>query len=415
MSKIKDIKAAEILDSRANPTLVCKVLLDDGSVGTARVPAGASRGKYEAHELRDKDAQRYGGMGALSAVSNVNGCIRNALIGEDVEDQEKIDLKMCNADGTQGKKNLGANAILSVSMAVCDAAAKAMCVPLYSHIASLLGEPLEKLSVPTPMLNVINGGAHAENNLEIQEFMLVPVGDGKFSEKLQRAVKVYKNIGRLLKESRIPFTLGDEGGFAPSLSSDEAALELLSEAIEEAGFRREDMSISLDAAAGEWYEGGRYLQRKRRQAKSTEKLIDYFSALSEKHGIFSIEDALAEDDYHGYERLSERLGKKVMLVGDDLFVTNAERLEYGAGRGICNAILIKPNQIGTVSEVLRVIRLAKSLGYTHIVSHRSGETEDSFIADLAVGTGAKFIKSGAPRGAERLAKYNRLLEIEAGL
>lgn len=415
MSKIKDIKAMEVLDSRANPTVRCFVFLDDGCIGTATVPSGASRGKYEAAELRDRDSERYGGNGVLTAIKNVSGCIRDSLIGSDASDQEQIDLKMCNLDGTSSKKELGANAILSVSMAVCAAAASSMRIPLYSHIQRLCGEQIDKIQMPTPMMNVINGGVHADNNLDIQEFMIIPTANVSFDEKLRLGVAVYRSLKKIIKNQGLAYTIGDEGGFAPDLDTDEDALSMLSYAIISAGLNDASMRISIDAAAGEWYKNGKYESKKQAVAKSTDQMIEYFSVLSQKHGLFSIEDALGEDDYHGYEILTKRLSDKVMLVGDDLFVTNCERLKYGAGRGLGNAILIKPNQIGTVSETLKVIRLAKKFGYEHIISHRSGETEDTFIADLAVGTGAKYIKSGAPRGAERLAKYNRLLEIEAGL
>lgn len=415
MSKIKDIKAIEVLDSRADPTVRCCVFLDDGCIGTATVPSGASRGKYEATELRDGDSERYGGKGRLTAIKNVSGCIRDSLIGMEASEQEEIDLKMSNLDGTSNKKELGANAILSVSMAVCAAAARSMHIPLYSHIRRLFGEQKDEIVMPTPMMNVINGGVHADNNLDIQEFMIVPTANVSFSERLRLGVTVYRSLRRIITERGLAYTIGDEGGFAPDLEADEDALSMLSCAISSAGLDEASIRISIDAAAGEWYKNGKYESKKQAEAKGTDRMIEYFCALSQRYDLFSIEDALCEDDYHGYEILTKRLSDKVMLVGDDLFVTNCERLKYGAGRGLCNAILIKPNQIGTVSETLKVIRLAKEFGYEHIISHRSGETEDTFIADLAVGTGAKYIKSGAPRGAERLAKYNRLLEIESGL
>ncbi len=417
MSKIKDIKAIEILDSRGNPTVRCKVYLEDGSIGVASVPSGASVGSYEALELRDKDEGRYSGKGTLKAVKNINEKIREQLLGIDAAEQSEIDGIMRHLDGTENKSSLGANATLAVSLAVCDASAKSKRIPLHRHISTLFGgEHAEgNLTLPTPMLNILNGGAHAKNNLEIQEFMILPLGFSAFSEKLRAGTEIYHALKKILTDEGYSFSIGDEGGFAPDFESDEVALDMILKAINAAGYSEKSVKLALDVASSEWYEGGSYSLRKRGEKKSTDQLIEYLGQLLDKYPIVSIEDGLSEDDYFGHERLTELLGDRTMLVGDDLFATNKSRLEYGIKRRIANTILIKPNQIGTLTEVLEVIALAKSGGYDYIISHRSGETEDSFIADLAVGTGARFIKTGAPRGSERLAKYNRLLEIEEGL
>ncbi len=417
MSKIRDIKALEILDSRGNPTVRCKVYLEDGSIGIASVPSGASVGSHEAVELRDKEKDRYSGKGTLKAVRNINTKIRDHLIGIDAENQGEIDRIVRELDGSENKSNLGANATLAVSLAVCDGAAKSKKIPLYRHIEALFtGESTDKTpSLPTPMLNILNGGAHAKNNLEIQEFMILPLGFTGFSEKLRAATEIYHSLKSILISEGYSFSIGDEGGFAPDFESDEVALDMIIKAIEAAGYTQKQVKLALDVASSEWYETGSYNLRKRGEKKSTDQLIEYISELVERYPIVSVEDGLSEDDYFGHERLTELLGGRVMLVGDDLFATNRARLEYGIKRKIANTILIKPNQIGTLSEVLDVIALAKSGGYEYIISHRSGETEDSFIADLAAGVGAKFIKTGAPRGSERLSKYNRLLEIEEGL
>ena len=412
MSKIIKIQGLEILDSRGNPTVRCKALLDDGSVGIASVPSGASVGRYEAVELRDGDKERYGGKGTLNAVKNINERISPSLIGMDAKDQAAIDRKMIELDGTKNKAALGANAILATSLAVCNAAAKSKGVPLYRHIAELFGEDVKEGKMPTPMLNIINGGAHADNNLEIQEFMILPVEFKSFGEKMQAGAEIYKALKNLLIKGGYSTGIGDEGGFAPNLESDEAALEIISRAIKEAGYEGK-VKLGLDVASSEWYEAGSYQLEKRGEVKGTDELISYLIDLTEKYPIISIEDGLSEDDYFGHERFTAMIGDKINLVGDDLFATNKERLEYGIKRKIANSILIKLNQIGTLTETLDVIKLAKENGYKYIISHRSGETEDSFIADLTIATGADFIKSGAPRGSERLAKYNRLLEIES--
>jgi enolase len=417
MSKIFDIKALEILDSRGNPTVRCKVYLEDGSIGIASVPSGASVGSYEALELRDKEKDRYSGKGTKKAVRNINTKIRDSLIGIDAAMQGEIDTVMRRLDGTENKSGLGANATLAVSLAVCDAAAKSKKIPLYRHIEALFkGEPGNTSpSLSTPMLNILNGGAHAKNNLEIQEFMILPLGFSDFAEKLRAGAEIYQSLKAILTNEGYSFSIGDEGGFAPDFESDEVALDMIVKAIENAGYTTNQIKLALDVASSEWYETGSYNLKKRGEKKNTDQLIEYISELVERYPIVSVEDGLSEDDYFGHERLTELLGGRVMLVGDDLFATNKSRLEYGIKKKIANTILIKPNQIGTLTEVLDVIALAKSAGYEFIISHRSGETEDSFIADLAAATGAKFIKTGAPRGSERLAKYNRLLEIEEGL
>ena len=412
MSKIKNIYGLEIIDSRGNPTVRCKVVLEDGSVGVASVPSGASVGIFEAVELRDGDKSRYGGKGVLGAVKNINEIIRPALIGMEAE-QRSIDEKMIALDGTKNKSRLGANAILSVSLAVAVAAAKSSGIPLFGYLADIFGmEITDDPTLPCPMMNIVNGGAHAKNNLEIQEFMILPVGFEKFSEKMRAGTEIYHALKKILIEKGYSFSIGDEGGFAPDFESDEVALDIITRAINAAGYESK-VKLALDVASSEWYENGQYLLEKRGEKKTTEELTKYLEGLVEKYPIISIEDGLSEEDYEGHKKLTKLLGGKIMLVGDDLFATNKERLAAGIEGGMANAILIKLNQIGTLTETMDVISLAKSHGYEYIISHRSGETEDSFIADLAVGTGAKFIKTGAPRGSERLAKYNRLLEIDS--
>ncbi len=413
MSKIKNIYGLEIIDSRGNPTVRCKVVLEDGSVGVASVPSGASVGIFEAVELRDGDKTRYGGKGVLGAVKNINEVIRPALIGMDAE-QRAVDEKMIALDGTKNKSRLGANAILSVSLAVAQAAARSMGIPLFGYIADYCeGMAItENPTLPCPMMNIVNGGAHAKNNLEIQEFMILPVGFEKFSERMRAGTEIYHALKKILTEEGYSFSIGDEGGFAPDFESDEVALDMICRAINAAGYDGK-VKLALDVASSEWYENGEYHLEKRDEKKTTEELMEYLRGLVEKYPIISIEDGLSEEDYEGHKKLTKLLGGKIMLVGDDLFATNKERLKAGIEGGMANAILIKLNQIGTLTETMDVINLAKSGGYEYIISHRSGETEDSFIADLAVGTGAKFIKTGAPRGSERLAKYNRLLEIDS--
>ena len=408
---IEKVIAREILDSRANPTLETSVVLTDGTVGTASVPSGASTGKFEACELRDGDPARFGGKGVRQAMFSVNHVIAPVLIGHFAGDQEEIDRIIQELDGTENKSKLGANATLSVSLATARAAAAWYALPLYRYIGGITAATL-----PLPMMNILNGGAHAANNLDIQEFMIVPVGAESFAEALRWGSEIYHALGKLLRARGLSSTVGDEGGFAPDLESDEAALELLLAAIREAGYDERRVKIALDVASSEWMTGdGRYHLPKRGIDLSRDELCGYLTRLAEHYPILSIEDGLAEDDYEGWRSLTERLGSRTMLVGDDLFVTNRKRLADGMEKGLGNAILIKPNQIGTLSETLSVISLAKSAGYKTILSHRSGETEDTTIADLAVGTGAPFIKSGAPCRSERVAKYNRLLRIEGAL
>ncbi len=412
--KIKEIKGMQVLDSRGNPTVQVKVLIENGIEGKAIVPSGASTGSFEAVELRDNEKDKYNGKSVEKAVRNVNTIINEKLRGEDIFNQAKIDHKMIELDGTKNKSELGANAILGVSLACCDAAAKALNMPLYKYIGGISGT-----NMPIPMMNILNGGKHSDNNVNIQEFMIVPVGGDNFKEKMQIASEVYHTLKNVLKKSGLSTAVGDEGGFAPNLSSDEEALELIIEAIEKAGYKlRKDVALALDVAATEMYEEAQkqkktgYLFWKTGQLKTTKEMIDYLEYLTDKYSIISIEDGLAEEDWEGWKNLTIRLGKKIQLVGDDLFVTNIERLEKGIEGNIANSILIKPNQIGTLTETLDAIKLAKANGYSTIISHRSGETEDTFIADLAVATNNKYIKSGAPARTDRVAKYNRLLNIE---
>lgn len=405
MSKIKNISAREILDSRANPTVEARVELESGAIGIASVPSGASTGIHEAHELRDGDKSRYNGRGVLTAVKNINDVIRPALIDCSADDQEAIDRKMIALDQSTNKSNLGANAILAVSLAVARAAAMHQGLDLYKYLGGV-----RALSFPTPMFNILNGGKHADNNIEIQEFMVVPHGL-PMDEAVRAGSEIYHALAKILKAKGLSTAVGDEGGFAPNLSSDEEAIDLLVEAIGAAGYSTDRVGIALDVAASEWYENGKYKMRKRNSESTAEQLIEYYRCIFMKYPIISIEDGLAEDDFGGWCALTEALGDKVMLVGDDLFVTNEKRLAKGIELGAANAILIKPNQIGTLSEVMSVIDLALRSGYKYIISHRSGETPDAFISDLAVATGAQFIKAGAPCRGERVAKYNRLSEI----
>ena len=412
--KIKEIKGMQVLDSRGNPTVQVKVLIENGVEGMAIVPSGASTGSFEAIELRDNEKDKYNGKSVEKAVKNVNTIINDKLRGEDVFNQAQIDHKMIELDGTKNKAELGANAILGVSLACCDAAAKALNMPLYKYIGGVSGT-----NIPIPMMNILNGGKHSDNNVNIQEFMIVPVGGDSFKEKMQIASEVYHTLKNVLKKSGLSTAVGDEGGFAPNLSSDEEALELIIEAIEKAGYKlREDVALALDVAATEMYEEAQkqkkngYLFWKTGELKTTKEMIDYLEHLTDKYSIISIEDGLAEEDWEGWRDLTIRLGKKIQLVGDDLFVTNIKRLEKGIEGNIANSILIKPNQIGTLTETLDAIKLAKANGYSTVISHRSGETEDTFIADLAVATNNRYIKSGAPARTDRVAKYNRLLNIE---
>ncbi len=410
MSKplIKKIAGREILDSRGNPTLEVTVVLTDDTVGLASVPSGASTGKYEAHERRDGDPARYGGRGVLEAAEAVNRMICPALSGKNAAEQYEIDDLLFALDGTENKAHLGANTTLAVSLAIARAAAAHYRLPLYRYLGGI-----SALRMPMPMMNILNGGAHAGNNIDIQEFMILPTGFDRFAEALRAGSEIYHTLGGILRAKGHTTTVGDEGGYAPDLDSDEAALDLIEEAIAKAGFGGR-VEIALDAAASEWHKSGNdYHLPKRDRHMSRDALIDEWARLAERHPIRSIEDPLGEEDFAGFTAMTQQLGDKLMLVGDDLFVTNKKRLLAGIAAGAGNAILIKPNQIGTLTETLSVIDTAKEAGFSFILSHRSGETEDTTIADLAVATGAPFIKAGAPCRSERVAKYNRLLRIEA--
>ena len=412
MVEIVGISAREILDSRANPSIEAEVRLSDGSVGVASVPSGASTGKNEAKELRDTDSPRYHRKGVLAAVENVNEIIFPALVGISPFDGAEADSVMIALDGTGNKSKLGANAILSVSVAIARAAAASLGIPLYRYLG---GSYISKM--PIPLMNVLNGGAHAANNIDIQEFMLAPIGAESFADAVRMCSEVYITLKNVLGAKGYATAVGDEGGFAPMLSSDEEAIELLLLAIEKSGYSAErDIKIALDAAASEWYANGSYFLGKRGISFTSDALVDYFADLARKYPIISIEDPMGEDDEYGWEKISSRtLSGGMRLVGDDLFVTDAERIRLGAKKKIANTALIKPNQIGSVSETVEAIDAARSVGYGVIVSHRSGETEDTFIADLAVAKAADFVKMGAPARGERTAKYNRLMKIESEL
>ena len=402
---IEDVTAIEVLDSRGNPTVKATVALSDGTVASAIVPSGASTGKREALELRDKD-ERYCGKGVLKAVENVNSQIAEAVIGLDAFDQKALDDEMRELDGTDNYSNLGANAVLGVSMAVARAAAKSLDVPLYRYLGGANASVL-----PVPMFNIINGGAHANNSVDFQEFMIMPFGFDKFSDALRAATEIYHTLKGLLNAAGHSTAVGDEGGFAPNLNDNEEPIKLIMQAIEKAGYKAgEQIKLALDVAASELYENGKY--KLEGKEFSSEELIERYAQLCEKHPIFSIEDGLSEDDWAGWAKLTSKLGSKVQLVGDDLFVTNEKILREGIAKGVGNAILIKPNQIGTVSQTMQTIRLAQRKGYRCVMSHRSGESEDSFIADFAVAMNTGQIKTGATSRSERNAKYNRLLEIE---
>lgn len=404
--KVKSLEAIEILDSRGYPTVSCRCRLSDGSSAAAAVPSGASTGQYEAHELRDKGA-RYNGKGVSTAVENINRIISPEIIAAQTTCQSKIDSLMLKLDGTDNKSLLGANAILAVSLAVAKASAKAYKLPLYRYLGGI-----NAMLLPVPMMNILNGGAHASNNIDIQEFMIMPVGAQSFSEGLRIGSEIYHSLGNILKKRGMNATVGDEGGFAPSLETDEQAIELILEAISSAGYTTDEVKLALDAATSEWQDKDNYLLPKRKTKASTEELISYWEKLVSRYPIISIEDALSENDFEGWTRLTSRLGNKIQLVGDDLFVTNPHRLSRGIKCHAGNSILVKVNQIGTLTEALDAIRMARSSGYTTVISHRSGETEDTTIADLAVACNAGQIKTGAPCRSERTAKYNRLLEIE---
>lgn len=408
---IVDVKAREILDSRGNPTVEVDVTLAGGVMGRAAVPSGASTGTREALELRDGDSDRYLGKGVLKAVENVNERIAPEILGMDALNQREIDELMIELDGTENKSNFGANAMLGVSMAVAVAAATAIELPLYRYIGGIRAEEF-----PVPMMNVLNGGEHADNNVDLQEFMIMPIGAETFSDALQMGAETYHTLKKLLKEKGLSTSVGDEGGFAPNLKSNEEALVLLVEAIEKAGYEPgEDISIAIDAAASEFYKDGKYFIEGDENGRTSSDMVEIYRQWCDKYPIISIEDGLDESDWDGWEELTEVLGDDVQLVGDDLFVTNAAILAEGIEKGVANSILIKLNQIGTVTETLDTIRLAQENGYTTVISHRSGETEDSFIADLAVAVNAGQIKTGAPARSERVAKFNRLLRIEEEL
>lgn len=413
MSIITDVYAREVLDSRGNPTVEVEVWTEDGAFGRAIVPSGASTGAFEAVELRDGDKARYLGKGVSNAVDNVNDIIADEIIGMEVFDQIGIDALMIDLDGTHNKAKLGANAILGVSIAVARAGADELGLPLYQYLGGVNGKTL-----PVPMMNILNGGEHADNNVDIQEFMVMPVGAENFKEGLRMGTEIFHSLKAVLKSKGLNTAVGDEGGFAPNLSSNEEALATIVEAIEKAGYKPgEDVRLALDVAATEMYdeESKTYNLKGEGKVLSVDEMIDYYAYLVEKYPIVSIEDGLDEDDWDGWKKLNEKLGKKIQLVGDDLFVTNTERLAKGIDLGVANSILIKLNQIGTITETLDAIELAKVNGMTAVISHRSGETEDSTIADLAVATNAGQIKTGAPSRTDRVAKYNQLLRIEDGL
>lgn len=411
MAAIIETYAREILDSRGNPTVEVEVFLEDGTIGHAAVPSGASTGAFEACELRDGDKARYGGKGVLNAVENVNSIIGPAIQGFDATEQAAIDKLMISLDGTDNKSKLGANAILGVSMAVARAAAKSLDLPLYQYLGGFNAKEL-----PVPMMNILNGGAHADNNVDIQEFMIMPVGAESFTEALRSCAEVYHTLKTVLKGKGLSTGVGDEGGFAPNLESNEEALEVICEAIKAAGYEPgKDFKLAIDAASSEFYKDGKYDLAGEGKIKTAEEMVDFYEYLVGKYPIVSIEDGLAEEDWDGWKVLTDRLGKKVQLVGDDLFVTNSKRLAKGIDMGVANSILVKVNQIGTLTEAFEAMELAKRSGYTCVVSHRSGETEDAIIADIAVAVNAGQIKTGAPARSERVAKYNQLLRIEENL
>ena len=412
--KIQDIKAMQILDSRGNPTVQVEVITEDGYVGKASVPSGASTGSFEAVELRDGDKNNYLGKSVEKAVENVNKKIAKKIIGMNVYDQRKIDIEMIKLDDTPNKSNLGANAILGVSLAVAKAAAHSLGIELYQYIGGIYG-----MEMPIPMMNILNGGKHSENNINIQEFMIMPVGEITFAERLKRGTEIYHTLKKVLKEKGHNVGVGDEGGFAPNLNNEEDALECIIEAIKKAGYEPgKDIKLALDIASTDMYEEAKkigekgYYFWKTKELKTKNEMVEYLINLCEKYPISSIEDGLAEEDWEGWKILTEKLGNKIQLVGDDLFVKNPKRLQRGINRNIANSILIKLNQIGTLTETLETIKLAKKNGYNVIISHRSGETEDTTIADIAVAVNAGQIKTGAPCRTDRVAKYNRLLYIE---
>lgn len=411
MVEITDVKAREILDSRGNPTVEVDVFAACGAMGRAAVPSGASTGKREALELRDKRSKRFGGKGVMTAVKNITSKIAPSVRGMDVSDQVKLDRFLIKLDGTPNKSNLGANAILGVSMATAKAAASANGIPLYKYLGGLNARYL-----PVPMMNIINGGAHATNNLDIQEFMIIPVGAGTIAHAVQMGAETFHSLKKILKSEHLSTAVGDEGGVAPDLQSNEEAIQYIIRAIESAGYKPgKEIGLGLDAAASEFYQKGKYTLRSEKKILNSEKMIDYYEELIDKYPILSIEDGLAEQDWKGWELMTERLGGFVQIVGDDIFVTNPKIFKKGIEKGIANSILIKLNQIGTVTETLDTVEMAKQAGYTTIISHRSGETEDTFIADFAVGVNGGQIKTGSMSRSDRVAKYNQLIRIEEEL
>lgn len=414
MTTIKNIQAFEVMDSRGNPTVMSEVTLDGGHVGSACAPSGASTGSREALELRDGDLSRYLGKGVLDAVGNVNGPIKSLLVGSDAADQRALDAAMIDADGTDNKAKFGANAILAVSLAAAKAAASARNIPLYEHIANINGT--SDYSMPVPMMNILNGGEHADNNVDIQEFMVQPVSAPSFAEGLRAGAEIFHQLKKVLSSNGLNTAVGDEGGFAPNLPSNEAALEAIADAVGKAGYTLgKDITLALDCAASEFYQQGVYDLAGEGKQFDSAQFCDYLADLAAGHPIISIEDGLDESDWDGWKLLTEKIGDKVQLVGDDLFVTNTKILKEGIDKGVANSILIKFNQIGSLSETLEAIAMAKAAGYTAVISHRSGETEDTTIADLAVATAAGQIKTGSLCRSDRVAKYNRLLRIEAEL
>ena len=415
MTKIANIKGREVLDARGNPTVEADVILEDGTVGSACAPSGASTGSREALELRDGDASRYLGKGVLKAVEAVNSKIRDALVGKDAADQRALDQIMLDLDGTENKANLGANAILAVSLAAAKAAAISLGKPLYAHIADINGTS-GQFSMPVPMMNILNGGEHADNNVDIQEFMVQPVSAKSFSEALRVGAEIFHSLKKVLKAQGLNTAVGDEGGFAPNLPSNEAALAVIQEAVEKAGYKLgTDVTLALDCASSEFYKDGQYQLSGEGKSFDSEGFADYLAGLCERYPIVSIEDGMDESDWDGWKVLTDKLGSKVQLVGDDLFVTNTKILKQGIEKGVGNSILIKFNQIGSLSETLDAIKMAQDAGFTAVISHRSGETEDTTIADLAVATCAGQIKTGSLCRSDRVAKYNQLLRIEEAL
>lgn len=416
MAKISDIRAREVIDSRGNPTVEADVILDTGIFGRAAVPSGASTGAHEAIELRDNDPQRYAGKGVQKAVANISGELRKALLGQPVTAQAQIDQRMIDLDGTPNKARLGANAILAVSLAVAQAAAKQAGVPLYRYLGARYTHGSHPLLLPVPMMNIINGGAHADNSVDLQEFMILPVGAPSLKEAIRYGAEVFHSLKKVLHARGLSTAVGDEGGFAPNLRSNESALQIIMEGIVQAGYTPgKDIFIGIDAASSEFYKDGKYVLESEGKRFSSQEFIDYLSHWVDKYPIISIEDGMAEDDWEGWALLTERLGKRVQLVGDDLFVTNTAIFQRGIDNNIANSILIKVNQIGTLTETLAAIDMAKRARYTAVMSHRSGETEDTIIADLAVATQVGQIKTGSMSRSDRVAKYNQLLRIEEEL